>query len=144
MPFGNCHSGPIRALLADDDPVGLSLLTSIVESLKIEPVTATTVASAKFLLGEVVPHIAILDVQLPDGDGIDILREIRRVGLTTTVAFISATLNAFPYYKCSFSQPDIIFSKPIDTIAIYAWVQKQAEYVQGHEERPRITRRFAS
>jgi two-component system response regulator PilR (NtrC family) len=128
--MNNKHSR-IRALIADDDPTSLLILESLANSLHLETVTAKDVASAKRLLAEVVPHIAILDVMFPDGDGVDILLEIRGAQMLTAVALISATLREFPYHKCGKSRPDIIFSKPLDTDAVRAWLEKQVASLNG-------------
>jgi len=127
----NYDRGPIRALIADDDPTSLLLLESLANSLDLETVTAVDVASAKRLLSQFVPHIAILDVMFPDGDGVDILLAIRNARLPTAVALISATLEEFPFHKCGTTHPDIIFKKPIDTVAIRAWVEKEVASLQG-------------
>ncbi|MGA2439738.1 MAG: response regulator [Tepidisphaeraceae bacterium] len=127
----NTYQGPIRALVADDDPASLLILESLANSLELQTVTAMDVASARRLLRQVVPHIAILDVMFPDGDGVDILLDIRRAQMPTAVALISADLAEFPFHKCGESKPDIIFNKPLDTDAIRAWVEKQIASLDG-------------
>ena len=114
----NHRQGPIKALLADDDPTSLVILEALADSFKLETVTATDVAGAKRLLAKGVPQIAILDVLFPDGDGVDILLEIRKAPARTAVAFVSATLAEFPFHKCGLIQPDIIFNKPLDCRAV--------------------------
>jgi DNA-binding response OmpR family regulator len=140
----NQHQGPIRALIADDDPTTLLILKSLVDSLEVETFTATDVAGARTLLNEIVPHIAILDVLLPDGDGIDILLDIRKAHLPTAVALISATLEDFPFHKCESFHPDIIFSKPLDPTAISKWVQEQAANADQRMDKFHIQARLAS
>jgi DNA-binding response OmpR family regulator len=56
----------------DDDPVSMMMLEAALASMGIETHSADTVAKAGCLLTEFTPSIAILDVQLPDGDGTDI------------------------------------------------------------------------
>ena len=129
---------PIKALIADDDPISLMILDSLVRDLGIETLTATDVASAKTVLSYLVPQIAILDVILPDGDGVDILHAIRAAKLPTAVALISATLGDFPFHKCGSNQPDIIFSKPLDGKAITAWIIKQAKHAEERAEKVQL------
>lgn len=111
-------------LIADDDPTSLLMLEALAVAFKLETVTATSVAGAKRLLKQVTPDIAILDVLFPDGDGIDILLEIRGAGMPTAVALISATLEEFPFHKCEENQPDVIFKKPIDCQAVSSWIER--------------------
>jgi len=127
----NSYQGPIRALVADDDPASLLILESLANSLGLETVVATNVASARGLLSQVVPHIAILDVMFPDGDGVDVLLDIRRAQMPTAVALISANLAEFPFHKCGENKPDIIFNKPLDSDAVRAWLVKQIASLDG-------------
>jgi len=107
------------------------ILESLARSLKLETFAVMDVTRARGLLTRVVPHIAILDVLFPDGDGVDILLDIRRAQMPTAVAFISASLAEFPFHKCAENKPDIIFNKPLDTDAIRAWVEKQIASLDG-------------
>lgn len=116
---------PIKALIADDDAGSLLILEYLIESLEIETASASDVAGAKKLLTGFVPDIAILDVLLPDGDGVDILLEIRRRQFPTAVALITASLQEFPYHKCGTVLPDMIFSKPVDHVAVSTWIEKE-------------------
>jgi DNA-binding response OmpR family regulator len=127
----NKHRGPIRALIADDDPTSLLILESLANSFRVETVTATNVASAKRLLAKAAPHIAILDVLFPDGDGVDIMLEIRKAETPTAVALISASLEEFPFHKCGENRPDMIFNKPLDCRAVSGWLEKQIAILDG-------------
>ena len=123
------NQGPIRALLTDDEPISLMLLEALMQSFSIEPISAIDVASAKKALLETVPHFAILDVLLPDGDGTEILVEIKKKGLPTAVAFITSSLMEFPFHKCESYQPDMLFTKPVDQTAVLAWIEKETPQV---------------
>jgi len=68
-------------------------------------------AEAKALLDTTVPDIAILDLQLPDGSGIDILKNI----IDENKNIISIVLTNFPYSvlrkQCMDSGADYFFDK---------------------------------
>jgi two-component system, NarL family, response regulator DevR len=69
----------IRIFLVDDHAVvldGLSELLGSVPGLEVVG-TATTAAQALARIPAVAPDVAVLDVQLPDGNGVDVCREIR-------------------------------------------------------------------
>lgn len=125
------NQGPIRVLVADDDAASLMILESLARSLNLETFAAMDVTRARWLLRQAVPHIAILDVMFPDGDGVDLLLDIRRAQMPTAVALISASLAEFPFHKCGENKPDIIFNKPLDTEAVRAWVEKQIASLEG-------------
>jgi two-component system response regulator DevR len=69
----------IRIFLVDDHPVvldGISELLASVEQFEVVG-TATSVAQALARIPAAAPDVAVLDVNLPDGSGIDVCREIR-------------------------------------------------------------------
>jgi len=69
----------VRVFLLDDHAVvldGLSELLGSVEGLEVVG-TATTAAQALARIPAAAPDVAVLDVQLPDGNGVDVCREVR-------------------------------------------------------------------
>jgi two-component system phosphate regulon response regulator PhoB len=73
-------SDPIRVLVAEDDP---DLATFLRESLALEDMEVHLVtdgASALLAVGTDAPNIVLLDLDLPDLDGLDVLTAIRRQG----------------------------------------------------------------
>ena len=116
---------PAKVLIIDDDPVSALLLESVADSASLEAITGSTVREGIRLLNLHKPQIALIDVQLPDGDGTEILCEMRSRGLDTIAAFITGSLREFPFHKCGTFQPDMLFGKPIDNQAIAAWLEKQ-------------------
>jgi DNA-binding NarL/FixJ family response regulator len=69
----------IRVFLLDDHQIvraGIRLILELHSDLTVVG-EADTAATARILIPQVHPDVAILDVRLPDGDGIDICRELR-------------------------------------------------------------------
>jgi CheY-like chemotaxis protein len=133
--------GIISALIADDDPIALMMLEALLRSMSIKTHCADTVCGARAVIAGLVPSIAILDVQLPDGDGLDILLAMREANLETPVAFITASLEDFPFYKCGVVQPDKLFSKPLDDTAVRAWIEQMTlSPAKASDEDPGLTR----
>lgn len=69
----------VRVFLLDDHAVvldGLSELLGSVAGLEVVG-TATTAAQALARIPAAAPDVAVLDVQLPDGNGVDVCREVR-------------------------------------------------------------------
>ncbi|WP_200374005.1 response regulator [Thiocystis violacea] len=76
-------------LVVDDNTM---LLSKIVRSLVLAKQvvrTATSLAEARALLREHPPKVLCLDLQLPDGNGLDLLAELRRAGSELPVIIIS-------------------------------------------------------
>lgn len=74
------------AILAVEDDA--SLQRSLMMTLKAAgyaPVGAASIAEARRMRAHYKPHIVLLDLGLPDGDGLDFIAEIRREALTPIV-----------------------------------------------------------
>lgn len=69
----------IRVVLVDDHPVVLAGLSALVEADPGMAVvgTAGTVAAALDLSGDPPPDVCVLDLHLPDGDGVTLGRQLR-------------------------------------------------------------------
>ena len=67
-----------RLLLVDDEPyVGLVLQPRL-EAAGFDVVLARTVAAARAAIAGSLPDVLLLDLHLPDGSGVDLLRDLRR------------------------------------------------------------------
>jgi two-component system KDP operon response regulator KdpE len=68
--------GP-RVLICDDEPHIVRALKVILREAGFRPVTAGSVAEALDVAAREHPDAAILDLVLPDGDGLDVCRSLR-------------------------------------------------------------------
>lgn len=68
---------PYRLLLIDDDAALNELLVEYFARFGHRLATATTAAQGRYLLRRDNPDLLILDVMLPDADGMDVCREVR-------------------------------------------------------------------
>jgi len=69
----------IRVFLVDDHEIvrrGVADLINAEPDLEVVG-EASTVREAKGRVAATIPHVAVLDVQLPDGNGVDLCRDIR-------------------------------------------------------------------
>ncbi len=71
------HS-PRTLLLVDDDPVGLETTEFILALEGYRVMTATTGEEALAVLRRAHPPLLLLDVMMPDADGFEVCRRIRR------------------------------------------------------------------
>ena len=86
----------LTILLVEDNPRHSELIS---DELEVEiPGCAVTVAEdvtkARELLGENAFQIVILDFQLPDGDGLEILRELKQANRPEPVVFVTTSTSA--------------------------------------------------
>ena len=81
----------IRVLIADDHPVyrrGLTMIISADPSLKLVA-EAEDGASALARIREAEPDVAVLDVDMPQKGGFDVVREMQSLNLHTEVIFLT-------------------------------------------------------
>jgi two-component system response regulator AtoC len=71
-----------HALAVDDDPNFLSALAELIEGQGFTTLTACTLKDARTLLGHRTPDLALVDLYLPDGNGIELLSSLEP-GATT-------------------------------------------------------------
>jgi len=79
-----------RLLLVDDEEAFRKLLAMELGHAGYQAETAGTIAEARTKLGEQTFHVVFLDVRLPDGNGLDLLREIRETSPATEVVMLTA------------------------------------------------------
>jgi two-component system nitrogen regulation response regulator GlnG len=77
-------------LLVDDEPSVRYTFQRLFSSKEIEVVVAGTVAEGMALFRERRPDVVVLDLQLPDGSGLQVFEEVRKVSKKTPVIFITA------------------------------------------------------
>ncbi len=81
---------PARILVVDDDPhIALALRERLEARGHAVSTAATGAAAVRSILSES-PDLVLLDLQLPEGDGFDVLGRIREAGVETTVVVITA------------------------------------------------------
>jgi DNA-binding response OmpR family regulator len=68
---------PMEVLVVEDQPEYTQVVTAVLRQAGHKVRTAVTVAEASVALASVPPDLVVLDLTLPDGDGLDLCREIR-------------------------------------------------------------------
>lgn len=79
-----------RVLLVDDEPEIADVLRAYLEREGLFVETCGTVADALVLLGHEAPDILVLDVTLPDGSGLDVLRAASAPGSRIPTLMLTA------------------------------------------------------
>ena len=80
---------PHTVLVVDDDPALLRALTINLRVRGWEPLSAVNASEAVRVAGEHKPDVIVLDLGLPDVDGIELIRIMRR-SMTTPIVVLSA------------------------------------------------------
>ena len=79
-----------RLLLVEDTPSIMRLYHEVLKKLDVDLLDAATGARAVEILDETIPDVVLLDVELPDTNGLDILRRIRARNLPCAVIVVTA------------------------------------------------------
>ncbi len=77
-----------HALAVDDDPNFLSALAELIEGQGFTTNTASTLRDARTQVSHRTPDVALVDLYLPDGSGIELLKDLE-LGNSTEVVLIT-------------------------------------------------------
>ena len=81
-----------KVLVVEDEDKIMNLVSALLETNDYQVITAKTYASAKALYTSYIPDVVILDLGLPDKDGMTLLKDIRTSSLTPVI-ILSARSN---------------------------------------------------
>jgi CheY-like chemotaxis protein len=120
----------VRALVVDDDPDARDLLTALLEARGVEVRTAASAREGLLVLENELPDVILSDLAMPDQDGYDLIRELRRRsaasgGLVPAIA-VSAYARAEDSSRSLASGFQIHLTKPIDPNALYSAIERLA------------------
>ena len=113
----SCH-----ALVVEDDVDTCDALSRLLERLGYVTACAGTVAGAIAQLRDTRPDTLILDLALPDGSGVAVLRHLRERGLPIDVAVVSGAADGELLADAVLMHPDAMFTKPADLTEVAAWL----------------------
>jgi CheY-like chemotaxis protein len=107
--------GPV--LVVDDHPVNRLLLESVLELEGIDVLGAGSIAEAERVLERSVPPVIVLDLQLPDGYGLDLVRRLRADPRTAGCAIVACSAGDSDHEDVQAREAGCaaFVSKPIDT-----------------------------
>ncbi len=91
--FKLMKSSTSKILIVDDESGVRFVLSEALRSWGYESIQAGSVAEAVTLFGEERPTVALLDIDLPDGSGLDILNKIKELQPATVVIMITGNVN---------------------------------------------------
>ena len=103
----------LRILLAEDNPVNQKVAKTILEKHGFQVIIANNGKEAVELLTKESFDLVLMDVQMPEMDGLEATRKIRELGIKTPI--VALTANAFEEdrKRCFEAGMDEYLSKPI-------------------------------
>lgn len=116
-----------RVLVVDDDEDTCRLMKSAIAAKGYDCQSVGTVAEARTLLASCRFAWVILDMILPDGSGLDLLREIKVRSKLAKVAAITGYAGADVLAEADAAMADISMSKPVDPAKLIARMRALAD-----------------
>ena len=124
----------MRVLLVEDDPTTQQSVTMMLESASMV-VDATDLGEDGLDLGKLYDYdIIVLDLMLPDMDGIDVLRRLRDARVKTPVLILSGLTESENKIKGLGTGADDYLTKPFNKDELIARIQAIVRRSQGHSQ----------
>jgi DNA-binding response OmpR family regulator len=106
-----------RVLIVEDDRAIYNACLVLLEHYEYEVMVAPTLAQARQCLSGN-PHLVLLDLSLPDGDGAQLLTNIRKAHPGTKVFVLTGDLKVETENRVKKFAPDRYFHKPLNFIEV--------------------------
>ncbi len=105
-----------RILVVDDHELNVALLERLLELDGHEVRAAGSLADAERALAEEQPAMIVLDLNLPDGSGLELTRKLKSHPVTASIPILACTAGVMPAdeHEALEAGCDAYVSKPID------------------------------
>ena len=90
---------PAMILIVEDNPGSLMLATVALEIEGFAVAGAETAAQARSVLAHATPDLILMDIQLPDADGLEFTKELKADPATAGIPVIALTAHAMPLHE---------------------------------------------
>jgi DNA-binding response OmpR family regulator len=112
-----------RVLVVEDDLDSYQALSKILKHVGYETLSASTLADARSRIADE-PRFLVLDLVLPDGNGKDLLKEIRDRRLPMKVVVLTGSSDRPLLDEVRQLGPDALFAKPLNVPRLLAWLRQ--------------------
>jgi two-component system, cell cycle response regulator DivK len=118
-----------QVLIVEDNEKSMKLFRDVLAVKGYRTLEATTAAQAFDLAAQHRPDLVLMDIQLPDIDGIEMLRRLRADERTTSISVVAVTAQAMQGDRERFVAAgfDGYLSKPVDVGEFIGTVRKQCD-----------------
>ena len=124
-------------LLVEDNEAIQQLNKELLEEEGYNVCLAMNLAEARESIKQSAPNLIVLDIMLPDGSGLDFLKELRRVGSDVPVLLLTALSESSDEVKGIREGGDDYVAKPYDSEVLLVRIEKLLNQKQRADERVR-------
>jgi DNA-binding NtrC family response regulator len=103
-----------RVLIVDDDRATSAGMADVVEEWGYEPEVADTVKAGWNSINKLIPDVAIVDLKLPDGSGLDLLHRIKETFPDVSVIILTGHATVDSAVKALKVGAEDYVTKPVD------------------------------
>ncbi len=118
-----------KVLLIEDDPAICSLLRSYLRDTQFKLLEANTARSGLDLVAEKRPDLILLDLGLPDGEGIDVVRAIREWARTPVIIMSGRSEDEAKVAALDAGADDYV-TKPFSVTELLARLRVAARHIE--------------
>jgi two-component system KDP operon response regulator KdpE len=128
---------PLRVLVVDDEPQIVRALKVVLREAGFEAIAAETASQALDLAAVAPPAAAIVDLVLPDGDGVDVTRRLREWS-EMPILVLSAVGEEDQKVRALEAGADDYITKPFGARELVARLQAALRRTAPTEDEPKI------
>jgi two-component system, cell cycle response regulator DivK len=116
-------------LVVEDNDKNLKLVRDVLTAAGFRTLEAATGKRAVELASECMPELVLMDIQLPDIDGVDALGRMRTHERTASIPVLALTAQAMHGDRERFLEAGFAgyISKPVDVVELVATVRRLCE-----------------
>ena len=90
---------PALILVVEDNVGSLMLATVVLETEGFQVAGAESAEQARSILASRTPDLILMDIQLPDTDGLELTKEIKADPNTASIPVVALTAHAMPLHE---------------------------------------------
>ena len=119
-----------QVLLVDDDPEICEFVAMLLELEGFRPVSVTRAADALAIAAREPPAAVLVDIAMPELDGLELCRRLRAAGLRAPILVISARPGQDLVHRATAAGADEFIRKPFENAELVArirhWIADRA------------------
>jgi len=136
------NSNPSRILVVDDEPEICRLMAEALRGGDLHPVQAGSATQAMDLAAKDHPDLVVADICLPDYDGLELIRRLRRKLGDLPAVIVTGLADPSGLTAASRLRPVEVLTKPLDTSRLRETVLAELGRQENYRRVQRRTRRL--